>query len=614
MQLVIPIRFKLMVTLLVVITLVVGSITYTMAKLFHTDKTTYIYDLTSIVAQHVADEAHALHTGYQQRLKLFSRIMLDPALSQSDKGKLLRELFTDIGEFVAVTLYDENGEQVTVYDARSLENAGLTKADLEAYRQQHPLPLAAIRAGEIYAVNSSLNETLPTMTIALTLFDKEAGISSVAAAVVRLDKLMTLTRRSSVFESFLLDSEGRVLAHNDISLVVRHAELDWIPDSALAKLQVLRQGQSAATTLEYDIAGGESIVAGYARAQHGTLIGGVQVPKSAAYLTARELLDNMVWVALVLLALAAIIGVLWAQRLTRPIESLSEAVKVVGQGNFNIHLKVNSRDEIGALAGSFNTMTTELHDREEALQTAQTALVQSEKMAAFGQLGAGIAHEVKNPLAGILGYAQLSKRKVDKESPIYKNLLVIEKETKRCKDIIENLMKFSRNDSGNKRPTDINSVIDDAATIVDHQLGVNRVTLTKKLASDLPKVYADGNQLQQVLMNFMINAQQAMDGKPGEVTVSSALVDELIEIRVSDNGPGIPPDILEKVFEPFFTTKPVGKGTGLGLSVTFGIIRDHKGELRVESTVGEGAAFIFTLPVFDENGPFVEVEEIAGAG
>ncbi len=596
-----PIRFKLMLTLLVVITMVVGAITYTMAKLFHTDKTTYIYDLTSIVAQHVADETNTLHTGYQERLRLFSRIMLDSAIPQNDKNKLLRELFEDIDEFVAVTLYDKNEEQVTVYDTSSLERAGLSRADLEAYRQKHPLPLAAIRAGDVYAVNSSMNEALPTLTIAITMNDQKIGVSNVAAAVIRLDNLLALTQRSSVFETFVLDSEGNVLAHKDIALVVKHAELDWMPVDALAKLQVLRQGQSAATTLEYALPSGEAVVAGYARAQRGTLIGAVQVPKSAAYLTARELLDNMVWVALGLLVLAAIIGILWAQRLTRPIERLSEAVKVVGQGNFNVRLDAGSRDEIGALAGSFNHMAVELHDREEALHTAQSALVQSEKMAAFGQLGAGIAHEIKNPLAGILGYAQLSKRKVEKDGPIYKNLAIIEKETKRCKDIIENLMKFSRREAGHKRPTDINNVIEDAATIVDHQLGVNQIRLIKELVPDLPKVYADGNQLQQVLINFLINAQQAMEGSSGEVRITSALTDTgLIEVCVRDNGPGIPPEIMEKVFEPFFTTKPVGKGTGLGLSVTFGIIRDHQGALRVESKLGEGAAFIFTLPVYDK--------------
>jgi len=601
MKLRFPIRFKLMLTLLVAITLVVGVITYTMATLFHEDKTTYIYDLTSIVAQHIAEEAQALHVGYQERLALFARIMLDPDLPQKEKAKLLRELFEDIGEFVAITLYDDGKEQATIYDARSLESAGLDKTDLHADREAHPPPLDAIRGGEVYIINSTLDAALPTLTIAVAMPHLGDGRSNVAAAVVRLDQFLALTRRSTVFETFLLDSEGKLLAHSDVALIAEHADAVNMSLETQHKLQPLTQGQSTATILEYNNASGNAVVAGYARARHGVLIAGVEVPKSAAYLTARELLGNMAWVALGLLVLAAILGVMWAQRLTRPIEHLSEAAKVVGQGNFDVLLKVDSRDEIGALADSFNHMATELHDREEALQTAQTALVQSEKMAAFGQLGAGIAHEVKNPLAGILGYAQLSKRKLDETSPIYKNIIIIEKETKRCTSIIENLMKFSRQDSSHKRPTNINTVIEDAVAIVDHQLGVNRVKLIKALAPGLPEVNIDGNQIQQVLINFFINAQQAMDGGAGEVKVSSALIDgRLIEVSVSDNGPGIPADIMDKVFEPFFTTKPVGKGTGLGLSVTFGIIRDHLGELRVENTPGAGASFIFNLPICEQ--------------
>ncbi|HEY5600071.1 MAG TPA: ATP-binding protein, partial [Candidatus Manganitrophaceae bacterium] len=219
-----------------------------------------------------------------------------------------------------------------------------------------------------------------------------------------------------------------------------------------------------------------------------------------------------------------------------------------------------------------------------------------EKMAAFGQLGAGIAHEVKNPLAGILGYAQLALRKVDKESPLFKQLEIIEKETKRCKGIIENLMKFARQEKTEFAPTDINQVVEDAVAIVDHQLTINRVKIEKILYPDLPKIKGNGNQLQQVLMNLMINAQQAMP-EGGQVKVSTARVNGQAELRVADNGPGIPEEIRQKIFEPFFTTKPVGKGTGLGLSVSYGIVKDHGGQIGVESEVGKGTTFILTLPL-----------------
>ncbi len=615
MQLRFPIRFKLMSMLLLVITLVVGVITYTMASLFHTDKTTYIYDMTSLVAQHVAEEAYFLNAGYEDRLRLFSRIMLDPGLPQKEKSLLLQKLFEDISEFVAVTLYENGEEQVTVYDVNSLEQAGLSKADLAANRQLHPLPMATILEGASYVVNSTLNEALPTLTIAVSM-TMEAGHPRVAAAVVRMDRLLSVVNRSSAFETFLMDSQGAVLAHQDIALVVTHAMVDWIPLEARAKLEALVQQQSTATILEYIVSGGEPVVAGYARSQHSSLIAGVQVPKSAAYLTARELLDNMVWVALGLLVLSALLGVVWAQRITRPMEVLSAAARSVGQGGFKLHLDVTSRDELGTLAGSFNTMAAELNDREEALETAQSALVHSEKMSAFGQLGAGIAHEVKNPLAGILGYAQLSKRKVEKDSSVYKNLSVIEKETRRCKEIIENLMKFARQEDVKKQLTDVNEVIEETIAIVDHQLSVNKVKIIRGLGEGLPAIFADGNQIKQVLINFIINAQQAMEGEPGEVRVSSGLLASgWVEIRVADNGPGMTEEVKAKVFEPFFTTKPAGKGTGLGLAVTFGIIRDHQGTVAIESEPGKGATFIISLPTHGlANGELVENgEEVSDA-
>ncbi len=615
MQLRFPIRFKLMSMLLLVITLVVGVITYTMAALFHTDKTTYIYDMTSLIAQHTAQEAYFLNVGYEERLRLFSRIMLDPGLPQKEKSLLLQNLFEDISEFVAVTLYENGEEQVTVYDVNSLEKAGLSKADLAANRQLHPLPMEAILEGESYAVNSTLNEALPTLTIAVSM-TMEAGHPRVAAAVVRMERLLSVVNRSSAFETFLMDSKGVVLAHEDIALVVTHAMVDWIPPEARAKLEALVQQQSTATILEYPLPGGEAVVAGYARSQYSSLIAGVQVPKSAAYLTARELLDNMVWVALGLLVLSALLGVVWAQRITRPMEVLSAAARSVGQGGFKLRLDVTSRDELGTLAGSFNTMAAELNDREEALESAQSALVHSEKMSAFGQLGAGIAHEVKNPLAGILGYAQLSKRKVEKDSSVYKNLSVIEKETRRCKEIIENLMKFARQEDVKKQLTDVNEVIEETITIVDHQLSVNRVKIFRELGEGLPVIFADGNQIKQVLINFIINAQQAMDGEPGEVRVSSGLLASgEVEIRVADNGPGMTEEVKAKVFEPFFTTKPAGKGTGLGLAVTFGIIRDHQGTVAIESEPGKGATFIISLPAHNQaDGESLEsAEEVTGA-
>jgi signal transduction histidine kinase len=309
-------------------------------------------------------------------------------------------------------------------------------------------------------------------------------------------------------------------------------------------------------------------------------------------------MSRLLGVALVLLALAALVSLAWAHRLTRPVERLTEATREIAKGRFEIRVDAVGGDEIGQLAGSFNQMAVELKDREDALEQAQAQLVQSAKMAAFGELGAGIAHEVKNPLAGILGCAQLGLRKAEEGSAVHKNLVLIEKETKRCKSIIDNLMRFARNEKAVHEPIDVNQAVDAAVAIVHHQLEMSGVKLDVMLADDLPEINGSSNQIQQVLMNLIMNAQQAMEDNPGTVTVTTRRDGaEAIEIVVADDGPGIPPEIREHIFEPFFTTKPSGKGTGLGLSVSFGIVRDHNGEIHVESEPGKGTRFVIALPV-----------------
>ena len=586
-------RFKMLLVLLSVITVVVGVITFTMARLFHTDKTAYIHDLTSVIALHTAEETRSLLVGYSERLQVFSRIMYQQDLDQEQKDELLKRLFEDFGEFVAVTLYENGVEQATVYDANTLETAGLSKEALFQYRKDHPPPLATLQTGKAYVENATLSAKLPTLVIAVVQTTPEKKTSVAVMAVVRLESLLRLASRSKVFETFLVDGQGVLVAHTDPARVVQRTKVDWIP-----RLKELQQQSSFGTTLEYNTQEGVEMVGGFARVEFGGLLAGVQIPKTAAYLTGRELLNDLIGVSLGLLIVSALLSLFLARLITRPIERLSEAAREVGSGKFDVQVESTSRDEIGDLGASFNQMTAELKAREEALQQAQAALVQSEKISAFGQISAGIAHEVKNPLAGILGYTQLSLRKLEKEDPLRKNLEIIEKETRRCKTIIDNLMKFARQEKALMEPMDLNQTVEDAIVIVAHQLGINEIVLEKDLAPQLPQTHGNANQIQQVLMNLMINAQQAMEGQPGTIKITTRQADiGHIAVQVSDTGPGIPRDIQSKIFEPFFTTKPAGKGTGLGLSVTYGIIKDHKGEIRLESEPGQGTTFVITLPV-----------------
>ncbi len=586
-----PIRFKILIALLVVVTLVVALITFTMAKLFHADKKTYIHDLTSVMALHTASEARAVMEGYRERLMLFAEIRQDRSLSPDQKERLFTRMFEEFREIVAVTFYEGRKASATVYDEGILKSFGLTREILRKERDNRPIPFDRLRPATVYIENSTFSARMPCMTMVVSVPTGRKKEPEYLAAVILLENLMRLAKHSKAFETFLVDARGNLLAHPDEQLVASVTSADWVPDRSSFQDRL-----TLGATYEYRM-NGVDMVGGYASVEVGDAISGVQIPSTAAFLTARELLRNLMVVSLFLLVIAALLALFWSSRVTRPIEQLSDATQVVGKGRFDVQVESTSHDEIGELAQSFNRMASELNTRERALLEAQAQLIQSEKLAAFGQLGAGIAHEVKNPLAGILGYAQLSLRKVDPQSPLHGNLQIIEKETKRCKTIIENLLRFARQEKVAFQPLSVNQVVEDTVALMDHQLGIHQIRLEKDLPPGLPAVTGNANQLQQVLMNLLINAQQAMDGQPGQITLTTRRSGpDGIEIRVSDTGPGIPAEIRPRLFDPFFTTKPAGKGTGLGLSVTYGIVKDHKGEIRVESEPGQGATFIVALP------------------
>jgi len=590
-----PIRLKFLVMSLFITTAVLIAITFTMAGMFRDDKEVYLRDLASVTAQTTAEEARSLFSGYRDRLLVYSRLMVDRDLTAEQKNRLLGSLLEDFREFVAVTLYVDGKEQATLVDARSLSAAGLTKGDLARYRLSHPLPSDRLKPGAVYVENSTLTEKMPTMTMAVARAAGPGGKPVVVAAVLRLDSLIRLTSGASVFERFVVDDQGTLLAHPEVKRVSLRSKAAWVPN-----LSGILGGESAGGAVEFG-RDGVAMIGGFARVERAGMLAGAQVPKSVAYLASRSLLRNLVIVSLALLLFSAVLAVFTSRQITRHLEALSRSAREVGQGRFDIKVEVDTRDEIGELAASFNDMASELKTRETALKEAQGQLIQSEKLAAFGQLGAGIAHEVKNPLAGILGYAQLSLRKAEPDTVLHNNLKIIEKETKRCRTIIDNLLKFARQEKVERKPLEVNRVVEDTAALVDHQLGMHRIRLEKEFAQDLPAILGNANQLQQILLNLVLNGQQAMEGTGGTIRITTGRTgDGRAEVRVSDTGPGIPKEIQARLFEPFFTTKPAGKGTGLGLSVTYGIVKDHKGEILVESEAGQGATFILLFPPVPE--------------
>jgi len=329
--------------------------------------------------------------------------------------------------------------------------------------------------------------------------------------------------------------------------------------------------------------------------------------------------DKLILAIVSVLFLAAAVGFFADRFLVRPVRALLRGTEFVARGNLKHRIRVDVPDELGTLAQSFNTMTDALQktqgelqalmtdlerqvqDRTSALQEAQARLVQSEKMSSLGKLSASIAHEINNPLAGILTSAKLLLRTLD-EGPIdaetresFARLLkMVQRETERCSTIVRNLLDFARQRPLALKEVDVNAALDETLSLLTNQLAMQKVSLTRQL-NPLPPVTADYGQLRQAFLNLVLNAAEAMKAGGTLSLISRPVPGDAVEIEISDTGVGIPSDILPKVIDPFFTTKE--KGTGLGLSVVYGIIERHGGRVDISSTVGKGTTVVVRLPV-----------------
>ena len=310
--------------------------------------------------------------------------------------------------------------------------------------------------------------------------------------------------------------------------------------------------------------------------------------------------------------------ILW-KLIIRPIMLLSDGMKKVSEGDLDHHIEINTRDEMGMIARTFNQMTQELKaDRQklenwareleeevnrktEEIRRGQEQLFHAEKLASLGRMAAGVAHEINSPLTGIVTFAHLLLKRIPPENKMDReDLEVIIEQAERCSKIIKGLLGFSRAIPSEKTEIDINATIRQTIDIIRNQAKFHNVKIHLDLDPELPRVRGDASQLQQVYMNLMINAADAMNDR-GEVHIATREVNDngksFVEIEFTDTGPGIPEEYLGKLFEPFFTTKPVGKGTGLGLAVSHGIIKKHGGYIRVKSTPGKGTSFYLRIPV-----------------
>jgi two-component system NtrC family sensor kinase len=332
------------------------------------------------------------------------------------------------------------------------------------------------------------------------------------------------------------------------------------------------------------------------------------------------------------------IGALLQRLIYVPLKDLESGAEKIATGNLGQDIPVRGDDEFGHVAGSFNKMTAALNrsrqelddliqtlelkveERTRELHLAEAEIAQGEKLAAVGVLAAGIAHELNNPLTGVLTFTTLLRRKMVDGSEDAEDLDLVIRETRRCAAIIKRLLDFAREKVPVKGWFDLNQVIEETVRFTDRPASLQQISITTELDPGLPQIWGDADLIKQVVLNMLVNAQQAITGQ-GSIRVTSRPyispqpakpgVDAvpMVEIAFKDSGCGIPEANLQRIFDPFFTSKEVGKGTGLGLSVSHGIIKAHGGRISVESVVGEGSTFHILLPV---TSPFGDTEPKAG--
>ena len=305
------------------------------------------------------------------------------------------------------------------------------------------------------------------------------------------------------------------------------------------------------------------------------------------------------------MVLALIIASVLSSGILRPIRHLVQASREIATGNFDTRVDIdpNAANELVELGESFNFMAQSIAERDERLQENARKMTESKKLATLGQLAAGIAHEINNPLGGILMYSHMLREDLKKEEN-RENVVKIGREADRCKRIVKGLLDFARQTRPERSESNLNHLLNEVVALLEQQAIFRNIELERDLSPSLPLIEVDVTQIQEVFMNIVLNASQAMEGK-GRITIATRLVENgrEVEIEIGDTGPGIPPDDVDKIFEPFYTTKEVGRGTGLGLSIAYGIVERHHGSIRVESEMGKGTTFFIRLPVPEEQPP-----------
>lgn len=450
-----------------------------------------------------------------------------------------------------------------------------------------------------------------------------------------IDRVRILSKNGTIIHSSQQDEVGRMIDQEAESCLACHLEAQSNDASQMTGRPRFFTGEDGQRML-----GSTAVIrneptcynaACHAHSPDQTVLGVLDIvyPLERIDRSIRQNTVTIVSLSLGFVALAALLVGLLVQRMVyRPLRDLQDGAARLAGGDLDQPIPVRSQDELGQLADSFNAMMHALrssrveleqwghtleHKVEAAtreLHRAQAEAARGEKLASVGLLAAGIAHELNNPLTGVLTFSSLLRKQMPDGSPEAEDLDLVIQETRRCAAIIRRLLDFAREKTPEKNYADLNALIRKTVLLVEQSAQAMGIEILVETDETLPPVWIDENLLEQVVMNMLVNAQHAI-GSDGRITVRSRLREDrpaaqdrgarsMAEISIADTGCGIPEENLQKIFDPFFTTKGVGKGTGLGLSVSHGTIEAHGGTIEVDSTVGVGSEFRIYLPL--ENG------------
>jgi two-component system NtrC family sensor kinase len=557
-------------------------------------------------------------------LRLVASAMDVDTESLSSVSASLERVYLLSDRFNAAAVFDAAGNQVgpTIFvdDRASFgpkyqSHEEMNDKELSTFLKQVEKTLPESGKAAQSKVYVSKRKSVPLIALLMPVVG--AGeIGMTLAVELSLDSLQKRFERFRVGGSgfaFLVDAGGRLILHPDL------------------KRAVARQDQGGLAILKNRLGTTDAAVSGYHDPLQGEMLGAfapvpntpwavvVAQPKAEALEPVKILATRLLTWLLLGLALAGLFGMLMAQRVTRPILELVQGALAIAGGDLKKKIRVRSSDEIGRLSQTFNYMgdellkhqeeiqrfNVELQDRVEErtreLKEAQQQLIQAKKMAAVGELGAGVAHEINNPLMGVLGCSQLLLMRHPEGDPDHSMLADIEHEAQRIRAIVSGLLKTSQTGEPGASTLDLRTLVLHIADQRTTELRSMGVRLLTEIPEDLPSIRGHSGQMETVISELITNAKNATSSG-GLIKISaSGTAGEVVKLVIQDTGEGIAKEHLDRVFEPFFTTKQNWQGKGLGLATAYKIIEKHKGKISVSSEAGKGTAFTLTFPALQKS-------------